>query len=150
MVYYCDAAECESHRSKAKMLHIHPFMAVVMWGKISLQSEDGPNLMTKSRLGARHVDKVQISTDGCRSADPVYFAWNNWRKTLSQGRQEKTQISKAPDECERCRPFRSALVVSISFGVIEVWAVMAHFDGFIDWLNQMSGQSMTKNHTCQP
>ena len=92
-----------SHRSKAKKLHIYPFMAEVMWVKwqkdLSAQRRwkaliwcerkdkigknvNMLNFTSNSRLCFHHFDKEKIGTDGNTRGDPVYFVWNNWRKLL--------------------------------------------------------------------
>ena len=51
---------------------------------------------------SRHFNKEKISTDDHRSADLVYFAWNNLRKPLAQERLDRHISAKPPDECEGC------------------------------------------------
>ena len=53
------------------------------------------NLTWNSRLCSRHLEKDKISTDGYSSGDPVYFAWNNWKKPLAQGRLERQRSEKS-------------------------------------------------------
>ena len=87
MVYYCDAAECESRSSKAKKRHIYSFVANVMWvkwlraqkrWKELIQRErkdkmeknvDVLNLTRNSRLCSCHFNKEKIIIDGSTS-DP--------------------------------------------------------------------------------
>ena len=90
---YCDVAEHPSHNSKAKELHINPFVAEVTWAKwpkdlseqrrwtalILRQQNDKtgecqcaePRM--KLSLCYHQFNKKKISADGYRSGDPVYF-----------------------------------------------------------------------------
>ena len=47
-----------------------------------------------SRLSSCHFDRKKINTDSYMSGDPVYFAWNNWRKLLMQGKMERYKSAK--------------------------------------------------------
>ena len=53
------------------------------------------NLVRNSRLCSHHLNEEQISTDSYVRSDPIYFAWNNWRKATSVNRHRsaKPQIS---------------------------------------------------------
>ena len=62
-VHRCDAAERESHRSRAKKLHIRPFM-------------DDVTRVNWLEDPFRHE---KMSNDGYTGGDPVYFAQNNRR-----------------------------------------------------------------------
>ena len=97
-MYCCDAPEYISHSSKAKKLHICPFVADVTWVKcrkdLSAQrrwkalfhherkNKKGKNVnvlnLTRNfRLCSCHFGKEKISTDSYTSGDPVCFAWND-------------------------------------------------------------------------
>ena len=68
VVDYCDASECTAHRSKAKELHICPFMADVTWVKwlkdLSAQREEFN--MLNPKICSCHFDREQISTEHVR------------------------------------------------------------------------------------
>ncbi|XP_041470291.1 uncharacterized protein LOC121419888 [Lytechinus variegatus] len=100
MVYLCEAAGCKSHTSKRQNLEKYPWMRDVRWVKFPRDEEarrrwkrlirrDGPckygakivkNLVMsrRVRLCSRHFDEIDIDMSGNSSADPKYFAWNNW------------------------------------------------------------------------
>ena len=80
MVYYCDAVECTSHSSKAKKLHIYPFVTDVMWPKdlsvqkkwMALIQHKGTdktgknvdvNITRNSRICYCHFNKEKINTE---------------------------------------------------------------------------------------
>ena len=100
MVYYCDAAECTWHSSKVLKLHIYLFMADVMWIRrwknISRKMEgtdsawgEGQDMeecqeecqWTSWKLPG-HVPVISTRKRSALSGDPIYLAWNNWRKPL--------------------------------------------------------------------
>nr|XP_054760318.1 uncharacterized protein LOC129266488 [Lytechinus pictus] len=100
MVYLCEAAGCNSHTSKRQNLEKYPWMRDVRWVKFPRDEEarrrwkrlirrDGPckygakivkNLVMsrRVRLCSRHFDEIDVDKSGYSSADPKYFAWNNW------------------------------------------------------------------------
>ena len=91
------SAKCTSHTSKAKKLHIYPFMDDMAWIRSVHQRRNvlircerkskaeknvnALNLTRNSRLCSHHFSKEKISTDSYTSGDLVRFARNNKKGT---------------------------------------------------------------------
>ena len=48
------------------------------------------------RLCSRHFNKEKISSDGYRSSNPAYFAWDNWGKPQARRKDRKGTSLQIP------------------------------------------------------
>lgn len=94
------------HHIDPKQRHIYLFMDGVtgwedegheVWRKRKAKmgnNVDMLNVIRNSSICSRHLDKEKINTDSSTSGDPIYFAWNNRRKSLARGRPERHKSAK--------------------------------------------------------